>query len=123
MSDVDFETADSLAEDLAGFLSRPTAEIRGRLTEGNWRRVALVYNRLLNLIEEGAKYFARAEEIRLNPKWAPNRPIRAELKLERVNRKVDRVERELFEALEISAPEATQAEADRQRAETRREHA
>jgi hypothetical protein len=108
MSDMDFETADSLAEDLAGFCNRPQEEIRSRLTEHNWRRIALIYRRLLNLIEEGAKYFGRMQEIRRNPEWAPNRPIRAELKLEKVNKKVDRAERELFEAVGISPPAGAQ---------------
>jgi len=103
-SNISFETADSLAEDLAGFWNRPREEIRSRLTERNWRRIALIYGRLLNLIEEGTKYFGRMQEIRRNPEWAPNRPIRAELKLARVNEKIHRAERELFEALEISPP-------------------
>lgn len=102
MSDIGFETADSLAKDLASFWNLPREEIRSRLTEHNWRRIALIYGRLLNLIDEGAEYFARAEEIRRNPQWAPNRPIRAEMKLARVNEKIHRAERELFGALGIS---------------------
>lgn len=108
MSDMDFETTDSLAEDLAGFWNRPREEIRSALTERNWRRIALIYERLLNLMDEGAKYFARAHEIRRNPEWAPNRPIRAELKLARVNKKVDQAERELLDALGFSPPAGAQ---------------
>jgi hypothetical protein len=89
-----------LTEDLGPFLGRRPGDLQERLTEGNSRRIALLYdNRLIDLLEEGAVYFARAHRIRQNREWAPNRPIRAEIKLARVNAKVDLAERTLLDAL------------------------
>lgn len=105
MAHTDFDTPEALSDDLAAFLSLPPMEVRDRLTDRNWRRVALLYGRLLDLVEQGATYFTRALKIRQNPEWAPNRPIRAELKLERINAKVDGTQRELLDALNIEIPE------------------
>jgi hypothetical protein len=107
VSRIEFDTPDALADDLAGFFGLSRAELRDKLTERNWHRVALIYSRLLDLIEEGAIYFARAWRIRQNPEWAPDRPIRAELKLSRINEKVSRVERQIFDALKIDPPPFT----------------
>jgi hypothetical protein len=105
---IGFETRHALAKDLAGFLGVREDDVLGRLTEGTWRRIALISNRLLDLIDRGATYFGRAQEIRRNPGWAANRPIRPEVKLAKINAKVDGAERELLGALDIDPPKDAQ---------------